>query len=372
LTEIAHRRAHAVLHDEHEAEDIAQDVIVKAIERWAEISNYAEAWVARVAVNAAISSLRKTRRLVPLDSHDPGQALPFSDRVDVEAALDQLSDRQREVVVLRHLQDRSEGETAQILGISPGSVKRHLSRALDRLRTSPHLHAHGPQAGRPMTTPRYREGFVPASTDPDWPARPWDHRFVHAEDGAVDRIAVSQDGDVIYDLDGDEVMTGPGFNHSVVKVDRTSGMELKLQPNHYDFDPDAQDVLVLADRIAAAWGQPWLGTEHLDLALLSVVPDAPAALGCSLSHLQRALAEFYEGPFADDRLAIVVERLASGWRPRPLEHEEPRQPNPSLAAVLERAAAGRPGGIDQLLQATRSASYSLRENLLRPRRREPG
>jgi len=50
-------------------------------------------------------------------------------------ALAQLTLRQRSVVVLRFFDDRSEAETAAVLGISPGSVKTHSHRALTQLRT---------------------------------------------------------------------------------------------------------------------------------------------------------------------------------------------------------------------------------------------
>lgn len=49
-------------------------------------------------------------------------------------ALSMLSVRQREVLVLRYLEDWSEADTGRLLGISAGSVKRHTYRGLARLR----------------------------------------------------------------------------------------------------------------------------------------------------------------------------------------------------------------------------------------------
>ena len=64
-----------------------------------------------------------------------------SERRAVIAAIRTLPGRQREVVVLRYLAERSTAETAEILGISEGSVKTHLSRGLsaleDELETRP-------------------------------------------------------------------------------------------------------------------------------------------------------------------------------------------------------------------------------------------
>jgi RNA polymerase sigma-70 factor (ECF subfamily) len=54
--------------------------------------------------------------------------------VDVRRAIAQLSSRQRAVVFLYFWNDSSESEIAELLGIRPGSVRRHLSRARSHLR----------------------------------------------------------------------------------------------------------------------------------------------------------------------------------------------------------------------------------------------
>jgi RNA polymerase sigma factor (sigma-70 family) len=57
------------------------------------------------------------------------------DRLDLFPLLAELPRQQRAVVVLRYYEDLSEREIADALGCSPGSVKRHASRALATLRT---------------------------------------------------------------------------------------------------------------------------------------------------------------------------------------------------------------------------------------------
>jgi RNA polymerase sigma factor (sigma-70 family) len=54
--------------------------------------------------------------------------------LDLQRALDRLSTRQREVVVLRYVADLSEADVARVLGCSVGSVKTHASRGLTTLR----------------------------------------------------------------------------------------------------------------------------------------------------------------------------------------------------------------------------------------------
>ena len=57
-------------------------------------------------------------------------------RLELARLLDGLPRRQREVLVLRYLADRSEADTARALGTSVGTVKRHAHRGLASLRTS--------------------------------------------------------------------------------------------------------------------------------------------------------------------------------------------------------------------------------------------
>ena len=59
---------------------------------------------------------------------------PVEEHLDVLAALRTLPPRQRAIVVLRYLQDVSEADTADALGISVGAVKSGASRGLARLR----------------------------------------------------------------------------------------------------------------------------------------------------------------------------------------------------------------------------------------------
>jgi RNA polymerase sigma-70 factor (ECF subfamily) len=74
------------------------------------------------------------RLLAPV-SGGPSARLRRQERRDhVRAALDRLPERDREVLVLRHLEDLSTAEAAAVLGVSEGAVKVRLLRAVQRLR----------------------------------------------------------------------------------------------------------------------------------------------------------------------------------------------------------------------------------------------
>jgi RNA polymerase sigma-70 factor (sigma-E family) len=131
--------AYQLLGRRSEAEDVAQETLARAFVRWRKIRSYAEAWVVRVAGNLAIDAWRRLRR-VDTDAATERRGAtapgPNEQRIDLHRALDTLSRRQREVIVLRFLADLPEADVAKALGCSVGSVKQHASRGLATLRTT--------------------------------------------------------------------------------------------------------------------------------------------------------------------------------------------------------------------------------------------
>ncbi|HEY1378383.1 MAG TPA: sigma-70 family RNA polymerase sigma factor [Gemmataceae bacterium] len=80
------------------------------------------------------SVLALADRLLAADAN-PGAGLSRAERrARVRAALDRLPDRDREVLVLRHLEQLSTREAAAVLGATEGAVKVRLLRALQRMR----------------------------------------------------------------------------------------------------------------------------------------------------------------------------------------------------------------------------------------------
>ncbi len=138
LFRAAYRVAYRLLGSREDAADCAQEACARACTRWDELARSGSPvpWVVRVSGNLAIDRWRRDRRTAPTD---PGRADASgldAERVDLWRALEGLSRRQREVVVLRYLADVSEAETAVLLGCSIGSVKTHASRGLAALRTA--------------------------------------------------------------------------------------------------------------------------------------------------------------------------------------------------------------------------------------------
>ena len=128
------RLAYLLTSDNALAEELAQEAFVVAWRSWGQLraSEAAVAYLRATVVNLARMSLR--RRMLELRhqvaapagtlEHDPGG------RLDLERAVALLPMRKRSCVVLRYFLDLSEDETAQLLGVSVGTVKGSTARAL--------------------------------------------------------------------------------------------------------------------------------------------------------------------------------------------------------------------------------------------------
>ncbi|HET7900636.1 MAG TPA: sigma-70 family RNA polymerase sigma factor [Candidatus Nanopelagicales bacterium] len=116
------------------AEEIAQEAMLAAFQRWDEVSRYEfpGAWVRQVCVNKATSVFRRrateARALLRL-TVSATVALDDVHDSTLWAEVRRLPRRQAQAVALFYVYDRSVDEVAQILGCSSGSVKTHLFRA---------------------------------------------------------------------------------------------------------------------------------------------------------------------------------------------------------------------------------------------------
>ena len=141
-----YRLALSIVRDNALAEDIAQDALVKA---WLALptlrSNTSiRSWVLRITHNTAISTLR-TRRAIVVDPQElPDQSTQpersVESRVqsgevvnDFVAALDELDDLSRSIVVLREVEGLSYDEIADVLAIPLPTVKTRLLRSRRKL-----------------------------------------------------------------------------------------------------------------------------------------------------------------------------------------------------------------------------------------------
>lgn len=146
-----------IVRNEADAEEVAQEAILKAFKNLARFRQEAKfsTWLIQIAINEAKMRLRKDRRplyesieegklgddgdYIPRDFADwreiPSEALEQKQlRRALTNALDSLPEKYRTILILRDVQQLSINETAKILGLSEANVKTRLSRARLQMR----------------------------------------------------------------------------------------------------------------------------------------------------------------------------------------------------------------------------------------------
>ena len=145
----------ASLRDVDLAETLTQECFLKAHRSWKHFRGESSAltWLMRIAINLQKDHWRNRRmqfwrhtRSNAVDVDDAGEWLPSGERTveqqllareqvaQVWKAVEGLSERQRTVFLLRYVEERELREIAQATGLSEGTVKAHLSRAVGRVR----------------------------------------------------------------------------------------------------------------------------------------------------------------------------------------------------------------------------------------------
>lgn len=139
--------ARRMLHDDAEAEDVAQEALVKLWQGGAALEigeSGVRPWLRRVTTNLCIDRIRSGRRTDVTDKI-PDRPIPASQLASltendlatrVNRALLALPERQRQALVLFHFEGLSQIEVGAALGVSDEAVESLLSRARRALRST--------------------------------------------------------------------------------------------------------------------------------------------------------------------------------------------------------------------------------------------
>ena len=134
-----YRRAYRLTGTPQDAEDVVHDVFVglpEALGRYEERGSFA-GWLKRVTARVALMRLRtrSRRREVMLNATLPADQRPADvESMALETAINALPDRLRSVLVLKEVEGYSHAEVSELLGISEGTSRVRLNRAMKRLR----------------------------------------------------------------------------------------------------------------------------------------------------------------------------------------------------------------------------------------------
>ena len=138
------RYARTFVRDAAAADDLVQDTLERAISRWHQRrpDGNPRAWLFTILHNLAVNHLRRSARRgweLPLDdAHESEMAVSSTQEdalrhADILAAVGQLPDDQRSVLLLVSVEDVSYADAARILDIPIGTVMSRLARARARL-----------------------------------------------------------------------------------------------------------------------------------------------------------------------------------------------------------------------------------------------
>jgi len=137
-------------HNRQDAEDLYQEVFLKAYRHLNQFrfESGFYTWLYRITVNTAYNMHRKQSKMRFADPHaeddrSPLSLIPAEDHTDsqrlevmgqVKKALEILPKQQQIVFILKHLQNQKIKDIASIMGLSEGTVKKYLFRAVEKLR----------------------------------------------------------------------------------------------------------------------------------------------------------------------------------------------------------------------------------------------
>lgn len=137
------RAAYLLTGDRAAGQDLVQETLVRVLLHWRRVerADAPEAYLRRVMLNVFLGGRRRAWHGELPHAEPPDRpARSAYDGVDardeLRRALLAMPPRQRAAVVLRHYEDRSEAETAALMGCSTGNVKALTSRGLVTLRTA--------------------------------------------------------------------------------------------------------------------------------------------------------------------------------------------------------------------------------------------
>lgn len=134
--------------EREEAEDLTHQVFLKA---WQKIGGYSEkglpfsSWLYRIARNSVIDHYRRTKPTANLEDEENSEELiskpDILDKLDLKSdakrafkAINTLKDSEKEVIIMRFIDDLPIKEVAEAIGKTEGAVKLAQHRALNKLR----------------------------------------------------------------------------------------------------------------------------------------------------------------------------------------------------------------------------------------------
>lgn len=137
-----YRMAYSYVKNEHDALDIVGEAVYKGLKNLRSLrqEEYFDTWMTRIVVNAALDFLRRSSRTSPVEDNVL-ELIPRDEKglepeasMDLYAALDCLSAKDRSCVVLKFFEEYTFAQISDILGEAEPTVKSRVYRSLAKMR----------------------------------------------------------------------------------------------------------------------------------------------------------------------------------------------------------------------------------------------
>jgi RNA polymerase sigma-70 factor (sigma-E family) len=135
------RGAYLLCHDWHLADDLVSEALIKLFRHWPKVRVAAnpDAYAQKILTRCWLTERRRARwrrerTAAEIPERQQSQDESVTDRLPLARLLRDLPPRQRATLILRYYLDYSVEDTAEILGVAPGTVRGQCARALQQLR----------------------------------------------------------------------------------------------------------------------------------------------------------------------------------------------------------------------------------------------
>lgn len=142
IKENLYRVSFIYLQNENDTLDCVHEAIIKAIKSLKTLKNpqYFNAWMTRITINVCKDYIKKNSKVTLVDIRDFESNLIIEDDKNsfeddnIITSLDKLSEKERELIVMRYLDDKSLKDISDEINIPLGTVKSRLNRTLKKLK----------------------------------------------------------------------------------------------------------------------------------------------------------------------------------------------------------------------------------------------
>lgn len=142
IEEKLYKTAYIYVKNESDALDCLQDAIIKAIKNLDKLQSPQSfnSWITRILVNQCKDYIKKSSKTIPIDLLEFENELidynsfPIEKNIDLNTALEELKDNEKEIIKLKYLEDKPLNEIATITEKPIGTIKSTLNRSLKKLK----------------------------------------------------------------------------------------------------------------------------------------------------------------------------------------------------------------------------------------------